>query len=387
MDVKVEIGRPVVGQRPRIISYTSGLNPCGVASYQARLAAALAEFAEVVTVRFPTARTLGQDLTAMRVRRREIVELARQSRGFTACLVDYTDTFFNGSRLGETLYPLFTKHLAAPHAVILHENFGRYDPADVDGGFFSRVWQRLTHLVWTTRDTGTRDYLGYLQTRLFQRAKAIWTHSPTLVELRPYDNIRLLPTPAYELPAGLPQALWPGQRVLVLLGFPQATKGFDTAIRALPHLPEDVVVVQIGDAPRCAAYVAELQALADQLGVRRRWIRTGVVQDGELRSILERADVGLAPFRQVHQSSSIGHLIGVGMPIVASQIPAIEALAKDGAGILFTNTEEPEAFAQAILDALSPTETRSRLMTQNHTYTQTHSFRVMAQTMFREMTS
>ena len=98
-----------------------------------------------------------------------------------------------------------------------------------------------------------------------------------------------------------------------------------------------------------------------------------------MAAVLRRADVALAPFRSVNQSSSLGHLIAAGLPIVASRIPGIEQLERDGAGILFTDCDDPHLFAAAILQILNDPETRKELCARNAVYTRDHSFRTTAQ--------
>ena len=89
--------------------------------------------------------------------------------------------------------------------------------------------------------------------------------------------------------------------------------------------------------------------------------------------------LALAPFRVVNQSSSLGHLIAAELPIVASRIPNIEQLERDGAGILFTDCDDPQLFAMAILQILTRPETRKALCVKNAVYTRDHSFRTTAQ--------
>jgi glycosyltransferase involved in cell wall biosynthesis len=373
----------------KLIAYTSGLWPCGVAAYHRNLAAALAASADVTTVPLSAERTFGRDLRALRQRRRETVALAARSAGFDAALIDYTDTFFNGVRRGEALFPLFARSLKCPAIVLLHENHGRTDAADVEGPLPTKLLQRLTHDAFALRDTGaatTTDYERYLRTRLFSGAAHLVTHSPTLVAARPHDlppeRTHLLPTPAYPLP--LPSLTradvdakhgLAGKRVLVLFGLPQPSKGFDLAVAALPHLPGDVVVLQVGHAPRCAEAAAALLAQAESLGVAGRFVRAGAVPDPELHALLLRADAGLAPFRTVHQSSSVGHLLAVGLPVVASKAPALEALAADGAGLLFADVADPPAFAAAVETALTAGDA---LRVRSATYATTHTFRATA---------
>jgi len=374
--------------RLRLISYTSGLDPCGVASYQRHLTAALREFADITTVRLSAERTLGADLPALRKRRADIVAAANMSQGFDGALIDFTDTFFNGSRPGEALFPLFLRNLNCPAVVLLHELPGRTDNPEVLGGPTSKLVQRLTHLAFARRDSGGRSWAGFVNEAYFRQADHLATHAEALIQARtsdlPPERLHLLPTPAYPLP-------WPaaerhdldvkyglvGKRVCALFGFPQPSKGFDRAVAALPYLPEDVVVLQIGDAPRCADEVAKLTAQAAELGVGGRFLRSGAVDDESLAILLHRADLGLVPFRHVHQSSSVGHMIGAGLPIVAHRIAALEAIRRDGGGILFA-ADHPRVLAAAILNLLEDDEKRQEFALRNAEYTAKYSFRGVA---------
>lgn len=359
--------------RPRLVYYTSGLWPCGVASYQRNVVSALASIAEVETVRLPTDRVFGDGLRAVLRQRAKYRHLAVQSDGATAAIIDYTDTFWNGSRLGENFFPAFTHALRAPAIVILHESPGRTDPADTSGRLPTRAIKRLIHLALTTWDTGSLRYEPYVRTRLFDFAAHIVTHADTLGGPR----VRVLPTPAYSLP----EPTWTlsevdqrfglgGKRVALLLGFPQPSKGFDRAVAALPHLPPDVVLLQVGHSERSANEGERLAALA-----AGRLVRAGYLSDSEMAAVLCRADVGLAPFRAVHQSSSLGHLVGAGLPVVASRIPSTERLATDGAGVRFANCDDPVSLAATVMDVLKyPAELRAR----NAAYTGSHGFGAVA---------
>jgi glycosyltransferase involved in cell wall biosynthesis len=348
-----------------------------VASYQRNLAAALAEFAAVRTVRLPTDRVLGADLAAVRRRRARYLRLADASGEADAALIDYTDSFWNGSRVGECFFPAFARRLTVPAVVILHERPGRTDPADAPGPRAVRGLYRLAHRAFAAWDTRSLRYEPFVRSRLFDFAAHLVTHSPTLAGPR----VAVLPTPAYPLPA----PAWTraevdgrfrlaGKRVAVLLGFPQPSKGFDRAIAALPYLPPDVTLVQCGWSERSEPEGLKLVSQAASLGVGERFIRTGYLSDAELAAVLARADVALAPFRSVHQSSSLGHLIAAGLPVVAGRIPAVERLAADGAGVAFADCDDPAGFAAAAMDGMADPELRAK----NTAYTVVHGFREIA---------
>ncbi len=377
-------------RRPRIASYTSGRWPCGVASYQANLAEALAEFVDVETIRLPNERILGANLPAILKQRRLYQRLARRSIGFDAVLLDYTDTFWNGSRLGENFFPAFCSALRVPATVILHENPGRIDPADVDGSIAYRGTMRLAHHAMMLHDTKCMRYEQYINKRLFYFAAAVVTHSESLAAtLRTNDpvcNVHCIPAPAYRLaePEWSREELndrfaLSGKTVLLAFGFPQHSKGFDRAVASLPHLPADFVLVQAGHSESSEPAGRALVEQAAFLGVASRFVRTGPLSDGQLSAVLRRADLALAPFRSVHHSSSLGHLVSAGVPILASQLPTIERAANDGAGIAFTTWDEPAALAREILRLLAAPSETEHLRRRNAEYIACHSFRDFAQ--------
>jgi len=117
--------------------------------------------------------------------------------------------------------------------------------------------------------------------------------------------------------------------------------------------------------------------LAQRLGVADRFLRTGTVDDATLGWWLRRATVGLAPFRQVHQSSSVGHMLGAGLPVVAARIRALESVRRDGAGMIFA-ADHPRAWAAAIQHLLQENDARHWLVLKNYEYSQQNSFSQVA---------
>jgi len=376
-------------RRPRIVSYTSGRWPCGVATYQANLAAALSEFVDVETIRMPDDRIFGANVNAILKQRRLYQRLARRSAGFDAAIIDYTDTFWNGSRLGENLFPAFSTSLRAPATVILHERPGRIDPAEVNGPLLYRGLLRLVHTTLMAWDTGLIKYEQYINHHMLRFAKAIVMHSENLADTvrteSPNYRVHYCSAPAYPLAESEWSTHEVNERfqladktVLIVLGFPQVSKGFDRAIACLPHLPTNVVLVQVGHSESSEPAGQILVHQAATLGVSLRFLRTGPLNDGQLASVLRRSDLALVPFRSVHHSSSLGHLISAGAPILAAQLPTIERLANDGAGIAFTTWGEPKALAREINRLLASIDEIERLKRLNVDYLARHRFRDFA---------
>jgi glycosyltransferase involved in cell wall biosynthesis len=241
-----------------------------------------------------------------------------------------------------------------------------------------RAAKRLAHLALTAWDTQSKHYDTFVKHHLFDFADHILAHADSLSHVAP-GRVTVLPTPAYSLP----EPAWScsevdarfdieKKRVAVLFGFPQPSKGFDRAVAVLPHLPTDWMMLQVGDSKRSQAEAEKLADQAEKLGVASRFVRTGYLTDAELAAVLGRADVALAPFRSVNHSSSLGHLIGAGVPIVASRISTLERLADDGAGLQFADPDNPVSLAQAMTGDLSD------LRMHNLEYTRQHGFAAVA---------
>jgi glycosyltransferase involved in cell wall biosynthesis len=115
-----------------------------------------------------------------------------------------------------------------------------------------------------------------------------------------------------------------GRRVVTLLGFIVKRKGHPLLIEALARLPEDVTAIVAG-AVLAGRTVREdeLRSLAAELGVADRVRFLGYVADAELDRVLAATDVAVCPFRDFAASGSLSAWISTGVPIVASDLPAI----------------------------------------------------------------
>ncbi len=370
--------------KPRVVYYTSPLSPCGVASYQHRVAESFDPDTTLETVRLPAGRRFGADLRSLAGRVAEYRRLARLSRGSAGVVVDYTDTFFNGSRPGEAMFGHFARSLGVRPVVVLHELPGRLDPPDLAGPLPLKVVQRLAHRALAGVAARSPAYTRYVGARLFAGAKHLVAHAPALIEGRrdlPPARRHLLPSPAYALP---PPDLLPGgvdaeyglagKRVLVVYGFPQPSKGFDRAVRALAHLPPEAVLVQLGANRTGDRGAAELRELAESLGVGARLIQPGELAEARVAAVLARAEVALAPYRSVHHSSGLGHLIGAGLPVVAARVGGVVPVAEAGAGVAFADCDDPAALARAVTGVLADGGRAAVLRSASRAYALEYSF-------------
>jgi glycosyltransferase involved in cell wall biosynthesis len=142
-------------------------------------------------------------------------------------------------------------------------------------------------------------------------------------------------------------AVPPNARVAVSVSRLVEQKGVDVAIRALPELPDDVVLVVLGEGPARG----ELEALARLLGVADRVFLVGRVPD--VSAWLRRAAVYVHPARWEGFGLGVLEAMLAGLPVVASNVSSLPELVDDGVTGLLVPVDDPGALARAIADALA----------------------------------
>ncbi|HEY8703624.1 MAG TPA: glycosyltransferase family 4 protein [Gaiellaceae bacterium] len=135
-------------------------------------------------------------------------------------------------------------------------------------------------------------------------------------------------------------------RVLLSVARLTQQKGLDVAIRALPLLQEDTVLVVLGEGPERGA----LDALARELGVADRVFLPGRVPD--VAAWLRRATLLVHPARW--EGFGLGVLEGMlaGLPVVASRVSSLPELVADGETGVLVRPDDPSALALGIAKAV-----------------------------------
>lgn len=150
----------------------------------------------------------------------------------------------------------------------------------------------------------------------------------------------------------------PDALILLSVGRLRYYKGLDTPIRALPELP-DVVLVIVGSGPMEAAW----RALAQQLGVGERVIFAGEVSDVELPAYHRAADVYVAPANSRAEAFGIAILEAMagGLPVISTEVgTATSWVNQHGLTGLVIPPNDPAALIAAV-NALRDLETRRRM--------------------------
>lgn len=304
--------------------------PCGIADYTSRLAAALAERCDLTFVPFRDA-------------------LSDPSLGeCDAILLQYE----------RSLVPEgFPDRLAVHHPgrvhVVPHEVYDEdpfaFPSARLSSPFPPFLWVKRLLYRWRHREYAREKRL---QARGYGVHKVIPLSGPGAGILRPLAGDRILdpvPHAMYVPPAAPPgialrwDAFFPvkPKAILGIFGFLNPGLDYGSVLDLLVRLDGGVALLVLGG-PRDGGSVE--QWLSGEVAGRRLSGRvriTGYLPEGDLDAHLRLCDIFLCPMRFKSNSGSLLHLIHLGKPILASDLPLTRYLKDLGAPLeLYYGPEE-----------------------------------------------
>ena len=145
-------------------------------------------------------------------------------------------------------------------------------------------------------------------------------------------------------------------------------KGVDTLVRAMPRLASRRLVI-VGGLPY-ESDRTRLESLSRDLGVADRVTFTGFVPPAQVREHLSRAAVAVLPLpdnpmaRRFTSPLKLFEYMAAGVPIVASDLPSLREVLRDGENALLVAPGDPEALARGIDRLLSDRALSARLADQ-----------------------
>ncbi len=154
---------------------------------------------------------------------------------------------------------------------------------------------------------------------------------------------------------GLPRR-GPGGREVVYAGQLYSWKGVDVLLRAVARLPDVTLSVLGGLSTRDGTDpdLARCRALAERLGIGGRVTFHGFVPHARVRGRLEGAAAGVVPLpdrlmsRYFTSPLKVFDYMAAGVPIVASDLPALREVLTDEENALLVTPDEPDGLARAI---------------------------------------
>jgi len=124
-------------------------------------------------------------------------------------------------------------------------------------------------------------------------------------------------------------------------------KGVDVAVRAIASLPDDILLVVLGEGPERSA----LEALARELGVEGRVFLPGRVPD--VTSWLDRAAVYVQPARWEGFGLAVLEAMVCSLPVVATRVSSLPELVADGETGFLVPPDDAAALARGLERALA----------------------------------
>lgn len=311
--------------------------PCGIADYTARLREALAGKCDLAFVPF-----------------REAL-LSGALAGCRAILVQYERTLVPDPDFLRKLAGRYPGRVhVVPHEVYAEDPFA-FPYAGLRAAFLPVLWLKRLRYRWTHRGYAREKRL---QADAYGAHRVIPLSGPGADILRPLAGSRIAdPVPhAFFIPpesaaGGAPSraGLFPPEveSVIGIFGFLNPGLDYAAALDLIAALGGSAGLLILGgprgaaagpgsagapiSMPSCGPLGEWLAEQAEGRGLRDRVRVTGYVPESALAAHLRLCDMFLAPLRFKSNSGSLLHLIGMGRPILASDLPLTRYLRDQGA--------------------------------------------------------
>lgn len=312
--------------------------PCGIADYVERLAAAMASECELAFVPFREA------------------SASSALAGCSAILVHYERSLVPDPGFMIRLGARFPGRVyVAPHEVYAEDPFA-FPYASLRAAFPPVLWAKRALYRWRHRDYARERRL---QAYGYGAHRVIPLSGPNADLLRNRTPDKLLATIplAFHIPpqrsaAPLRGELFPREprAILGLFGFLNPAVDYGQILALLAALDPGTCLLILGGARGDESIRARIEGEADALGLAGRVRITGWLPPDRLGAYLGLCDLFLAPMRFKSNSSSLLHLIHLGRPILAADLPLTRWLKAEGAPLdLYGNAAELLGLASAYL--------------------------------------
>jgi glycosyltransferase involved in cell wall biosynthesis len=160
------------------------------------------------------------------------------------------------------------------------------------------------------------------------------------VAVHPHPIYTQFPKPSQALPRR-------ATREFLFFGFVRPYKGLDILLRALAVLPDRDVMLTVagefwGKPDTTRALIDEL-GIVDQVELIARY-----VSETEAANLFHRADALIMPYRSATGSGVLGLAYNYGKPVIASAVPGLAEVVREGETGFLVEPESPEGLALAL---------------------------------------
>lgn len=333
---------------------------CGVRDYALHLATAMPrESSQVATITPSAARVSRVRVRQLKAMRNDITRQVLALPQANLAHVQYADFSWNGTRIYEDLYELFSRKCRLPLVLTLHEHpwFRGEHEMDRSRTFADRAFAWLA---------GYKRLPSSLPLEILQRHRGIHVHHSWHKQLLarcgvPDSMIRVIPHFVPECKASSDQVAafkrrfgLEGKRIIAVAGFIFERKRYERLLELLPSLPADAVICALGGTNGAPSerYLKKLEERALELRVSSRFVVTGYLPELEMNAGLIAADVFAALYGEVTSSGSVARCIGAGVPVLAAACPTFAELESDGAGLIVIDPQDKSEMARCVTELL-----------------------------------
>jgi glycogen(starch) synthase len=245
-----------------------------------------------------------------------------------------------------------------PSTFVVHDDWLVYGP-----GFdqWIRMWRGKRRLL-----APVAEHVLGLPTRveLAGAGRFVFNSRYTLESAR---RAGIQPGHAVVVPPGIeagtlqPQPPTPWEWRLLYIGRIDRQKGIDTAVRALDHLPSEATLDVWGTGSD--AYVAEMAALVEQLGLDGRVRFHGWANPDQRAAAYAAADAVVFPVRWQEPFGLVPlEAMCVGRPVVSTAQGGSSEFLREGENALVVAPDDPASLAKAVARLAADDSLRERLL-------------------------
>jgi glycosyltransferase involved in cell wall biosynthesis len=358
---------------------------CGIANYTSHLKEALESLElpiEVLIVPFDRKPHS----------REEYTQWGRQMNAGDVAHIQFDYSFFRYLLPWQNTFPAFVEQIKKPLIITRHVSF------DGPLNLTRKDARALIHQAkWKLYQARVNPYATYLNKTMFDVADqmiVLSSHIRDQLIARGYDagKINVLPPGVPPVKMAPPEAVraarakwdaegWAGKTVIGNFGYIGVTKGLPIIAQALAQLPENIVLL-IGGGVREPEHQPALDGFMDEvrrLNLESRVKVTGYLDDDALAAQGSAVDLHVYAHTRAEFSYTVTTAMALkAAPIVASDIPAHDELARNGAGIRLFRNKDPNDLARVIRETLADTVGHQAMLQQFDAYIQNHSWKQIA---------
>jgi glycosyltransferase involved in cell wall biosynthesis len=290
-------------------------------------------------------------------------------------LVHYEYGLFGSVKPYRNIFARFIKYLKPPAIVILHDLLPELKPRKLRKDVY-RVQDSLRNLV----------YLPFFSTwsiKLYGLADHFIVHAPPL-QKRVQTLVPGTEVSFHEHPVPISSRQWSFEQskiyTFVSPGFIKQHKGYLDFLEILNSRPDWTWLVAGGkqdamDRQFFEYFISKIKSM----GLLDRVTISGYLSRETIELKMSQAQVAVFPYQRVSNSGSVAWAVGMGMPVMTSDLETFQSLADDGAGLALLPSNKIDQWPMLVNDLLSDDLRLQQLALENRAFGRKNSFIKMAQ--------